>query len=472
MAGGTLHPASWVRTPHSTFLGKAFRASIPLTWVFAMTASRGMDFPSYPRIPFYVGMGLCLLLCAVRSARLPTDTRLRQVDVASGVVLCTVPLAMCAWEQTPTLLICLYMPLGGIALGWMSLRWFQACCSAATLNDARNLVLASFAVSASIRLVLTIVSSVWPTASLILTAALAAFCIAVPSGELGAVPPPRPLPRKPGTRRVSIPYVCELALCSAILGGTRNFLAEPHTQDAILVANYLLRIVVPLILLAFFSLHDHHRSYRPAQYAIVVLLFALLVLSVFGEQTLGQAIARALLLFTWDFTLLLVYLMALGAVFDGQVRPFAALGLYRGVLELFLGIGMLCTLLVDAVGDIAVIPKNIVLFLVGTIFLFAANRFVIMLSQTGRKEEPAAVAPTVETACRSIGESHGLTERELEIMTLICKGFSKGFIAEELGLSENTVRWHSKNLYEKLGIHSKQELLKMVEDGAPAEVGR
>ena len=48
-------------------------------------------------------------------------------------------------------------------------------------------------------------------------------------------------------------------------------------------------------------------------------------------------------------------------------------------------------------------------------------------------------------------------------MRLICHGRSKVFIAETLYLSENTVRMHSRSLYLKLGIHSKQELINLVE---------
>ena len=75
---------------------------------------------------------------------------------------------------------------------------------------------------------------------------------------------------------------------------------------------------------------------------------------------------------------------------------------------------------------------------------------------------------SLDDVCRSPGERRGLTDREMQILQLLCRGFSKGHIAQKLQLSENTVRWHSKNLYEKLGIHSKQELLELVGDGRSA----
>jgi LuxR family maltose regulon positive regulatory protein len=50
-----------------------------------------------------------------------------------------------------------------------------------------------------------------------------------------------------------------------------------------------------------------------------------------------------------------------------------------------------------------------------------------------------------------------LTERELEILRLIAAGRSNPEIAESLYLSLNTVKWHAKNLYGKLGVSNRVE---------------
>ena len=53
-------------------------------------------------------------------------------------------------------------------------------------------------------------------------------------------------------------------------------------------------------------------------------------------------------------------------------------------------------------------------------------------------------------------------------MKLLCKGRTKSYIAETLYLTENTVRSHAKHLYTKLEVHSKQELLSLLEqEGRP-----
>ncbi len=70
---------------------------------------------------------------------------------------------------------------------------------------------------------------------------------------------------------------------------------------------------------------------------------------------------------------------------------------------------------------------------------------------------------SIADRCEVISKDYGLTPRELEIMQLLCKGRTKAFIAETLYLTENTVKGHTKHIYSKLGVHSKQELMDLVE---------
>ena len=55
-------------------------------------------------------------------------------------------------------------------------------------------------------------------------------------------------------------------------------------------------------------------------------------------------------------------------------------------------------------------------------------------------------------------------------MELIARGNTVSRIAEELVVSENTIRTHSKRIYAKLGIHKKQELLDLIDSFDPAEL--
>ena len=52
---------------------------------------------------------------------------------------------------------------------------------------------------------------------------------------------------------------------------------------------------------------------------------------------------------------------------------------------------------------------------------------------------------------------HDLTEREVEVLRLIAKGYSRPEVAEILGLSLNTVSTHTKAIYHKLDISRRAE---------------
>lgn len=57
-----------------------------------------------------------------------------------------------------------------------------------------------------------------------------------------------------------------------------------------------------------------------------------------------------------------------------------------------------------------------------------------------------------------------LTERENEIVVLLLKGRTYKMIADEIYLSENTIKTHIKNIYSKLNVNSKTELIKLIND--------
>lgn len=72
--------------------------------------------------------------------------------------------------------------------------------------------------------------------------------------------------------------------------------------------------------------------------------------------------------------------------------------------------------------------------------------------------------PSREEIVRSIGKGAGLTPREIEIMGLVVEGNSQKKISEKLTLSYGTVQWYMKAIYKKLDIHSKQDLVDLVQE--------
>lgn len=81
-----------------------------------------------------------------------------------------------------------------------------------------------------------------------------------------------------------------------------------------------------------------------------------------------------------------------------------------------------------------------------------------------------AALPTLDRIskqCAAVSEHYGLSAREAEVMELMVRGHTVKRIAEELLVTENTVRTHSKRLYLKLDIHKKTQLRDLVEGFRP-----
>ena len=58
--------------------------------------------------------------------------------------------------------------------------------------------------------------------------------------------------------------------------------------------------------------------------------------------------------------------------------------------------------------------------------------------------------------------SMSLTPRELEVLIILAQGNTLARVQEELVISEGTAITHRRNIYRKLDVHSKQELIDFV----------
>ena len=69
------------------------------------------------------------------------------------------------------------------------------------------------------------------------------------------------------------------------------------------------------------------------------------------------------------------------------------------------------------------------------------------------------IAEKMQIVFSRLAEDKTLTAKEIEVIEKILNGKSRKEIADELHISENTVKTHLKHIYEKLEVANKQELL-------------
>lgn len=102
-----------------------------------------------------------------------------------------------------------------------------------------------------------------------------------------------------------------------------------------------------------------------------------------------------------------------------------------------------------------------------------------------KSDEPAVLMETLSSVARgrvcfpyvdleSLGRDplDVLTVRERELLAALANGWSNLQIAARTGISENTVKYHLKNLYDKLGVKNRAMAVALFVSNAPARSDR
>ncbi|MCQ1529641.1 helix-turn-helix domain-containing protein [Lutispora saccharofermentans] len=225
----------------------------------------------------------------------------------------------------------------------------------------------------------------------------------------------------------AIPYIVALYIVKNLPGKTDR--------------NYLLYVAIAMIGLSFTAFMVLDRSV--ASYLVV--------------NTLMLGACGVYDLFWWSI---------LGEMLDFHDNPVKILGigLSANVLGVLIG-GMLGNAIV-ASGARAYSPSVLALVIVFIILVILPllNKYLSMLLKSHVFLSALyEIAPSKQNdAIDSLTIMGKLTVRESEIVALLLKGRTYKMVADELHLSENTVKTHIKNIYSKLNIQSKAELVNLL----------
>ena len=104
-----------------------------------------------------------------------------------------------------------------------------------------------------------------------------------------------------------------------------------------------------------------------------------------------------------------------------------------------------------------------------------SGRRVQMIEEEARESARAAAAAAAAAVPPSkaeldarlfsgLAKDYGLTSKEREVLEFLAAGRTVDHIAQKMVVSVNTVRSHRQHIYAKMGLHSQQELLDLVEE--------
>ncbi len=88
----------------------------------------------------------------------------------------------------------------------------------------------------------------------------------------------------------------------------------------------------------------------------------------------------------------------------------------------------------------------------------------------GELESTSEVARDIDALCGELADRGQLSAREIDVLRLLARGRTTVRIEAELGISSNTVNTHVKHVFQKLGVHSRQELLDLLERAANGQL--
>lgn len=118
-------------------------------------------------------------------------------------------------------------------------------------------------------------------------------------------------------------------------------------------------------------------------------------------------------------------------------------------------------------GDIALTAVALVaIYLLAMVSLFLfKDKTLCGFDAVAEEGAPTAEqqGDALEARCAHVAEAHGLTPRESEILVHLGQGRTARAISEKLVVSENTVKYHIKSIYQKLDVHSRDEVIDLIE---------
>lgn len=285
-------------------------------------------------------------------------------------------------------------------------------------------------------------------------------------------------------RSFAVRVVLAAVVFGLVNGGINGFMkgsGEPalfpqaHSALFLLCFNLVFVVVVPYMESRRLQSPPSERFVAVYRVSLLAVVGALLVSSVQGASSLVLGVVMlvgytAFKILVWSELCLICRAgsIAPARLFGfGEAGMAAALLLSNFVMNRLGGAGF------DADGMRALIALGIA-GLLGTYLFLLTERAVLAINDIGKPKEAEGARMRFQDKMDALANAHGLTKREAEVLKLFVRGRSGARIAEDLYISSGTVSTHLRNVYRKLGVHSRQELIDLLDAAGPvlAETAR
>lgn len=170
------------------------------------------------------------------------------------------------------------------------------------------------------------------------------------------------------------------------------------------------------------------------------------------------------------FCLIAQISLALG-IAGSHAREFSTSMIWSGFLFLFIAFSILGLSLGSSLsGERPLMPQAITAVYCAYLVIQAIHSFWKTDSiKRGGKDKTDREENDYIHRCENLAASFSLSPREKEIVSYLGRGHTCSYIAKTLVISESTVYTHSRNIYRKVGIQSKEELIQILtNDSGPS----
>ncbi len=415
------------------------------------------------------------VLCALFAQRIGTLVGRRSVLVATAALL--VASTACAfaafwWPQSAASLGMAASVVGGIGIAFMILIWSEIYGS---LNPLRVAAYYSFSIVAG-ALIIYMYEGFKFDWLFVMTSLLPIVAILCARKAFSLLPSDSRPQRKPAAN-LSVPWKAVLLMATyAFAYGLLENKSYgggfgPHSSPGTLLAGALIFLGVCVRGKHF----DFGLIYRGALPITVAAFLLLPTFHIFNEAMSALCISAG---YTMQSILIMIIIASI--CYRYGASAIWLFGIERGVRQIFMLLGRDTT---QSLNSLALPAESADFFISALAIISVVAATMIFMSEKGlssnwgamlkspegtleqdelREKTPAERKHELATRVASVAQQYGLSTREEEVLLLLGQKKTVGIIERELFIANGTAKAHVRHIYQKLDIHSRQELFDML----------